>query len=91
MICFKPGIMLNTIRVCSLIAVSMTLMLTQGPRFGGLQESWNLCSHSLVKLPKATQMFVMVDYVREITVKKSCKNGEYGSFEHLLLFCAMFC
>ena len=26
----------------------------------------------------------MVDYVREITVKKSCKYGEYGSFEHLL-------
>ena len=26
----------------------------------------------------------MVDYVREITVKKSCKYGEYGSFVHLL-------
>ena len=29
-------------------------------------------------------MFVMVDYVREMTVKKSCKCGECGSFEHLL-------
>ena len=29
-------------------------------------------------------MSVMVDYVREVTVKKTCKYGEYGSFEHLL-------
>ena len=27
---------------------------------------------------------VMVDYVREMTVKKSCKYGEYGSFEQWL-------
>ena len=26
----------------------------------------------------------MVDIVREMTSKKSCKFGEYGSFEHLL-------
>ena len=24
----------------------------------------------------------MVDYVREMTAKKSCKHGEYGLFEH---------
>ena len=30
-------------------------------------------------------MFVMINYVREMTVK-SCKYGEYGYFEHLL-FC----
>ena len=29
--------------------------------------------------------FVMVDYVREMTAKKSCEHGEYGSFKHLLL------
>ena len=29
-------------------------------------------------------MFVMVDFIREMTVKKSCKYGDYGSFEHLL-------
>ena len=29
-------------------------------------------------------MIVMVDHVRKMTVKKSCKYGEYGSFEHLL-------
>ena len=30
-------------------------------------------------------MFVTVDYVRKMTVKKSCKYGEYGSLEHLLI------
>ena len=29
-------------------------------------------------------MLVMVDDVREMTVEKSCKYGEYGLFEHLL-------
>ena len=29
-------------------------------------------------------MYVVVVYVRGITVKKSCKNGECGVFEHLL-------
>ena len=29
----------------------------------------------------------MVDYVREITGKKSCKYGEYGSFEHVMCLC----
>ena len=30
------------------------------------------------------KILVIVDYVREMTVKKSCKYGEYGSFEDLL-------
>ena len=29
-------------------------------------------------------MLVMVDFVREMTLKKSCKYGKYGSFEPLL-------
>ena len=29
-------------------------------------------------------MFMRVDNVREMTVKKSCKYDEYGSFYHLL-------
>ena len=29
-------------------------------------------------------MFVMVDYVRKMTMKTSCKYGEHGSFEYLL-------
>ena len=36
-------------------------------------------------MKQATQIYVMVHYVREMTVKKSCKYGEYESFEHLLL------
>ena len=30
-------------------------------------------------------MFMMVDYAREMTVKKSLVYGEYGPYEHLLL------
>ena len=41
-------------------------------------------SHSVVELHEATEIFVMVGYVREMTVKKFCKYGEYKSFEHLL-------
>ena len=44
-----------------------------------------MCRYSVVKLHEATQMFLVVDYVRKMTVKKSCKCGEYGSFYHLLL------
>ena len=29
-------------------------------------------------------MFVIVDYVKKMTEKKSCEYGEYGLFEHLL-------
>ena len=50
-----------------------------------------MCSHSVDKLHEATQMFVMVYYVRKMTVnvgkmtvKKSYKYGEYGSVEQLL-------
>ena len=57
----------------------------------GVQKSWNLCNHSVEKLCEAAQMFVMVDCVREMTVKKSCKYAKYGSCEHLLfLFCLGF-
>ena len=36
-----------------------------------LQESQRLCSRHVVKLREASQMFMMVDYVRRMTVKKS--------------------
>ena len=39
-----------------------------------------------MKLHEATKMFMMVDYIREMTSKRSCKHGEYGLFEHLTLF-----
>ena len=61
-------------------------MFTQGQRVGQrLRESWNLCSYSVVKLHEATEMFTVVDYVRELTEKKSCKYGEYGSFALIVL------
>ena len=45
-----------------------------------------MCSHSVVKLHEATEMFVMVENVRKMTVsvKKSSRNGKYGSFDHFL-------
>ena len=42
-----------------------------------------MCSSCVVKLHEATQMFMMIDYVRKITVKKYCKYGKYELFEHL--------
>ena len=52
----------------------------------GLQESWNLCNHSIVKWHEVTQIFGVVDCVKEITAKKSCKYDESGSFGYFLLF-----
>ena len=49
----------------------------------GLQERWNLCSHSVVKLHEITDTVVMVKYVRKIAAKKSHK---YGLLEHILLW-----
>ena len=45
-------------------------MFAQGQRVKGKLE---LCSESVVKLHEATEIFVMVDHVREVAVKKSCK------------------
>ena len=59
----------------------MTLMFIQGHMVPGKLEhvqSFGLQLHGV------TQIFVMVDYVKEVTVEKSCKYGEYGSFGHLL-------
>ena len=39
---------------------------------------------------EVAQTFTVVDNVRQITAKKSCKSGKYGSIEHLLLlFCTL--
>ena len=46
----------------------MTLIFTQGHR---VIEKLELVQSSVVKLREATQMLVMVDFVREITVRKS--------------------
>ena len=56
----------------------MILMLTEGHRVTGNLE---LCSHSVVKLHVATQMFTMVEYVREMSVTKSCMTN----MDHLII------
>ena len=58
----------------------MTLTFTQGLRVMGRLEL--SCMKHL--------MFVMVDYVTEMTVKKSCKCHEYGSFEQMSICSSCF-
>ena len=67
---FKHGMKLD-ITICTNLDVH-----SRSQRYGKAR----LCSHSVVKLHEAAQMFMMVDYVREMTEKNSRKNGEYGSF-----------
>ena len=57
--------------ICELIYLKLEMMLN-ATKLYSLIPVW------------ITLMFVMVEYVREMAVKKSCKYGEYGSFEHLL-------
>ena len=61
----------------------MTLLCTQGHRVTRKLE--NLCCHFVIKFHETTKMFLMVNYKRRMTLKKSCRYGEYGSFEHLLV------
>ena len=76
--CFRSGMMLYTTTLCSLISVWLTLMFTQGHRVTGKLE---LC-HSLGKINFRD------GYIKEMTMKKSSKYGEYGSFQHLLFLCS---
>ena len=71
-----------------MIPVRITFNFTQDYRH---TENCNFCIHSVVKWHEVAQAFMMVDYVREITAKESCKYGEYGLFEHLLFFCFVCC
>ena len=45
-----------------------------------------MCSFSVEKLHEATQMFMIVDYVREMTVKKSCM----ANMDHLNILPCLF-
>ena len=49
-----------------------------------------MCSHSVVKLHETTEMLMMIEYVRKMTVKMTVKKlhtyDEYGLFEHLFSF-----
>ena len=56
-----------------------------------LRESLNFCTHFVVNVHEATQLFMLVDYLTEMTVKKSCEYDEYGSFEHLLFLFLRYC
>ena len=66
--CFKLDVMRGTTKLYSVIPPWMALVFTL--KVTDSLESFNLCSHCVVKLHEATQMFLVVHYVREITVKK---------------------
>ena len=51
---------------------------TQGCKAIGKLELVQVFYH---KVHEATPMFLMVDFVREMTVKKSSRYAGYGSFE----------
>ena len=72
--------MLNTTRLFCLSLVWMPLMFIQ---VYGKTRIYVVVAVVFVKLHEATQMFVMVVYIKVMTVKKSFKYDEYGSFEHL--------
>ena len=38
-----------------------------------MKENLKLCCHCVIKLHEETEMFVIVDNVRAVTVTKSCK------------------
>ena len=42
-------------------------------------------AQSVVEGHEVTQSPAVVDYIREMKVKKSCRYGEYELLEHLLL------
>ena len=66
---FQTCMRLDTCKLYSLIPVRMTLMFSQGHRVTGKVE---LVQSFCCELHEATQIFMMIDYVREMTVKKSC-------------------
>ena len=77
-ICFKLGVMLNSTKLYSL----NDFQVHSGWQGYGKTSACAviLCNHSVVELHEAAQVFMMVDYVRDMTVKKSCKYGRNGSF-----------
>ena len=79
----KLGIVLNTTKLCRLLPVWITPIFTQDHSLTEKLVGY-LCSHAVVK-HEAALMHVTVDYLREMTVKKSCKHSKYGLFVYLLV------
>ena len=71
--------MLDMTKLNNLIPDWMTLMFTQGHR---ITLKLELCIHFVVKWYEATQLFMMVDYVKDYC--EEIPYNKYGLFEHLL-------
>ena len=68
-------------RFSSMSPVWMTLTLTQGHR---VTRRLELVLIFCCKVALSSPTYAMVDYVGEITSKKTCKYSECGSFDQLL-------
>ena len=58
------------------VFIMLSLILTLQNLLASLFWLQNMSNHSVVKLHEATPVFVMVDYVRQMTVKEFCKYDE---------------
>ena len=74
--------MLDTADLYIMVPVWMTVTFSQS-QMGA--DSKNVCKHSIARWHEGTHLFVIVDNVMVFTSKKTCRFGEYGSFEYLLL------
>ena len=74
--------LIDTAVLYSLIPVGMTLTLTEGFRLVMKLEHEVMSNHLIIKWLEVARGFGMVDYIGEMTAKKSCKYSEYESFEH---------
>ena len=74
-ICFKLGVMLDMTELYILISVWMIMMFHW--RSQGCKKAW-AC---------AAEILMMVDSVREMAMKQSCKYGGYGSWS--VAFCCL--
>ena len=75
---FRFGILIVTTEFYILIPIIMILEFDQGH---DVARSWNLCHQSVGKWYEVAQTFAVVDCVKEMTLNKFCKYGEYGLFE----------
>ena len=85
MLIFSQSFQLSLINLSVLLQPAGLLRLTLNLLAQLISRRKDLYSHC-VKWHQLTQTFAMVGYVREITVNKSCKFAEYGSFFFVVCF-----
>ena len=80
-ISFKPGMITDMTNICILTPVLMTLIFIQGQR---ALRNIELLQSFAWRVSGNNPIWAVVDCIREMTAKKSCQCGGFGSLEHLL-------